>query len=182
MLKSPRFMGASDPVMAMMAQISGNGMSATEVEEGAFIIPNYSFDIMVWGQNAPKMWMGWPDLGISGPDEDLNSYGVCDKPAQFLDRYRDALQSDVRTFAVGFTHVQKHPENKGNGGGWRWHKWGPYIGDGNPTAEYLDDEELFDEGVCVYSVLEKGLAKRESGRGVKGRNVTVSDKEMETCR
>jgi hypothetical protein len=49
-----------------------------------------------------------------------------------------------------FTHVPKEPENAGRGGGWRWHKWGPYIGKGEPTTEYLDDEDGFADGVYVY--------------------------------
>jgi hypothetical protein len=53
---------------------------------------------------------------------------------------------------VAFTHVAKDPENAGNGGGWRWHKWGEYIGTGQPTTEYLDDEEKFNDGIYTYHI------------------------------
>ena len=31
-----------------------------------------------------------------------------------------------------------------HGGGWRWHKWGEYIGKHNPQYEYLDHESGID--------------------------------------
>mgnify|MGYP000984510367 FL=1 len=46
--------------------------------------------------------------------------------------------------------MPKNPDNKGKGGGWRWHKWGEYLGNGTPTCEHLDDEDEFNDGVYVY--------------------------------
>lgn len=82
------------------------------------------------------------------------AYGVCDSPEQFISLFRDTLEADERTFVVSFAHIKKKPENAGKGGGWRWHKWGPYIGSGKPEYEYLDDEDGFDDGVCVYHVYQ----------------------------
>jgi hypothetical protein len=36
-------------------------------------------------------------------------------------------------------------------GGWRWHKWGKYIGDQNPMCEYIADEPEIDF-VYVYNL------------------------------
>lgn len=43
---------------------------------------------------------------------------------------------------------------KGNNGGWRWHKWGNYIGTQRPMFEYLDDEPEIDRVLCfsIYKV------------------------------
>ena len=101
-------------------------------------------------------------------------YGVCDSPEQLLNykftpgdygRYilnkcgieitpeldteldteitlGDYLRNSDRKFAVGFNPIKQNPENPG--GGWRWHKWGHYIGKHDVQCEYLDDEDLSD--------------------------------------
>jgi len=38
-------------------------------------------------------------------------------------------------------------------GGWRWHKWGEYIGTQNPQMEYIHDEPEI-EKVYVYHIYE----------------------------
>lgn len=85
---------------------------------------------------------------------DIPCYGVCDSIEQFLQRYQELLENSEKNYAISFSHIAKKPENKGNGGGWRWHKWGGYIGDGTPEHEYLDDEEGFNDGVCIYHVYQ----------------------------
>lgn len=82
----------------------------------------------------------------------LQSFGVVDSPEQLYEKFGAELVADHRPLCVMLTHVQKEPGNRGQGGGWRWHKWGPYVGAGNPTAEYLDDEDGFGEGVWCYHV------------------------------
>jgi hypothetical protein len=69
----------------------------------------------------------------------LATYGVCDDPVQFLAAYQDFLESDRRCFVVGFEMVCRCDEPKT--GGWRWEKWGPYIGSKKRTADYLADEK-----------------------------------------
>lgn len=78
-------------------------------------------------------------------------YGVCDYPMQFIGKFGIKLVTDRRRFCVAFTHIEKRP---GEQGGWRWHKWGEYIGTGTPRHEYLDDEEEFENGVWVFSCYE----------------------------
>lgn len=77
------------------------------------------------------------------------SYGVCDTPEQFLSKFRKQLEGDPRQLCVSFCHISK--ESKG---GWRWHKWGPYVGFGVPTCEYLAYEKEFENGVYVYSIYD----------------------------
>jgi hypothetical protein len=78
------------------------------------------------------------------------SYGVIDNPDQFLEKFGTILEGDKREISVFFTWMPKDPNNKGKSGGWRWHKWGEYHGNGTPTREYLDDEDEFNDGVYVY--------------------------------
>lgn len=54
------------------------------------------------------------------------SYGVADSPEQLLAKY-PGLATDPRRFAVTF-RVQRKADQPAVGG-WRWHKWGDYVGE-----------------------------------------------------
>lgn len=162
MLKTPPVLHR-DPVTDLIAGARGGKKAPIELEPGVFLIGHFSLDMLIWGGNYPEglsyeeaHHMAYPWLG-----EGLPTYGVCDTPQQFLDRFRGRLADDPRTFCMSFTHIPKDPTNAGQGGGWRWHKWGPYIGDGEPTTEYLDDEPEFVQGVYVYHVLQTAGPKIE---------------------
>ena len=88
-------------------------------------------------------------------------YGVCDSIEQFLDtECGRALLDSPEEYCVSFTHVAKEP----GVGGWRWHKWGPYIGLGEPTTEYLADEEQFAAGVYCFHVYRRRATARNPER------------------
>ena len=72
----------------------------------------------------------------------LPQYGVCDNVEQVLKKFGERLENDEHQWFVWFTPVFQDKENAGNGGGWRWHKWGQYIGELEPQCEYLDDEDF----------------------------------------
>jgi hypothetical protein len=55
-------------------------------------------------------------------------------------------------FVISFTRVLK--SNQPSAGGWRWHKWGPYMGTQNSQREYLHDEPSISEIFC-YHIMEK---------------------------
>lgn len=98
-------------------------------------------------------WHIWQSNDISRSYftiEELNSYGVCDTPKQFFDKFGRLIAKDERPICLVFTHIKKEPEKAFTRGGWRWHKWGPYVGEYEPTTEYLDDEQEFCDGVFVY--------------------------------
>ena len=81
----------------------------------------------------------------------INCYGVCDNYQQILDQCPMLKDSD-RQFFITIKSVKK--ENQDPDGGWRWHKWGPYIGTHEITTEYLYDEPNVEE-VFVYHIYEK---------------------------
>lgn len=98
-------------------------------------------DLVLWGGNRDYD-RAYPKL------EGFNCYGVIDTLAQFYQKFGKQLEEDDRKLVACFCHIEK-----GEGpDGWRWHKWGPYYGDGIPTQEYLNDEEEFDGGVYVFRV------------------------------
>lgn len=81
--------------------------------------------------------------------DSLGSYGVVDHPNQ-IHRYYD-LHHDPRNLCVSFTPIYK--KDQPSWGGWRWHKWGPYLGTKKPKCEYLYDEKNIDR-VFVFSIIE----------------------------
>lgn len=79
-------------------------------------------------------------------------YGVCDSIDDFNNIFWYELNvSTGRIFCVTFKHIEKMP---GESSGWRWDEWGPYIGAGKRTCEYLDDEPEFENGVFVFEIWE----------------------------
>lgn len=77
---------------------------------------------------------------------DMDSqYGVSDNIEQIKAYYRGWFDKPDTKWVIAVTPVFQNKGNKGKGDGWRWHKWGPYIGNLNPMSEYLDDEDFGDE-------------------------------------
>jgi hypothetical protein len=68
------------------------------------------------------------------------SYGVCDSVGQFLasETYRFYNERPEECVAR-LVEIRKADQPKRDG--WRWHKWGPYIGTHEIQCEYLADEE-----------------------------------------
>lgn len=75
--------------------------------------------------------------------------GVCDYPDQVQEKFD--LDGHEKQFFVSFVRIRREDESPS--GGWRWHKWGEYIGDKDPQYEYLYDEKDIDE-VYTYTVFE----------------------------
>ena len=125
----------------MIAVANGNLAGVHRLQQGIYEIGHFSFDQMIQAENE------WPELG-----DEFNAFGVCDDPQQVLDQCPQ-LQDAGRKFVVSVTPVSK--ANQSADGGWRWHKWGPYIGTKTPTCEYLHDEPIIDKVYC-YHIYEVG--------------------------
>ena len=98
-------------------------------------------EAMVRGEIDKSLWnSSWVSL-----------HGVADTSDQIRGHFRDQIEDTEATYIIGATPVIRDVSNKGKGGGWRWHKWGTYIGTHTPTTEYLDDEPDI-ESVIVFSL------------------------------
>lgn len=71
-----------------------------------------------------------------------NEYGVADTIEQIKSFYKAEIDDTENKYCIEVTPVYQERENRNKGGGWRWHKWGQYIGTLNPQCEYLDDEDF----------------------------------------
>lgn len=88
----------------------------------------------------------------------INRYGVADTIEQIKEYYKTQIADTKNKYVISVTPVFQDPENKYKGGGWRWHKWGEYIGTLDSQCEYLDDEDFgsdFKYVICfqLYKVL-----------------------------
>lgn len=102
------------------------------LETGLYVIPHWNFDMLIEGE-----WDTHPFDVDRSP-----VYGVCDSPDQFMQRYGEALGRSPDRFVVSFCCVEKSSQPPH--GGWRWEKWGPYIGTQESVADYLYDEPRID--------------------------------------
>lgn len=84
------------------------------------------------------------------------SYGVADSIEQIPEKYDFEASMNNAPLVLFVTEVTKAEKC-----GWRWHKWGPYIGTKEPQCEYLDDEPEIDRVFC-YSVYP---VKRDINKG-----------------
>ncbi|PLS19328.1 hypothetical protein CVD28_02630 [Bacillus sp. M6-12] len=76
------------------------------------------------------------------------SYGVCDNEQQILDKWSH-LEKGTQGHFITMTPIYK--KHQPEWGGWRWHKWGEYIGNHEIEYEYLYDEKDI-EVVYVFHI------------------------------
>lgn len=93
------------------------------------------------------MQQGVPFEDIHRMEHNAWDYGVADNIEQIIDYYNN------NTGFKGNHVIFVNKIRKYYNGGWRWHKWGQYIGTQNPQCEYLDDEPEINE-VLIYSIYQ----------------------------
>jgi len=84
----------------------------------------------------------------------IYNYGIADTVEQIKAHCYDVLDNDSHNWFITYQIIYKEDQVKE--GGWRWRKWGEYIGDYKPQCEYLYDEPYIDKVILfhVYEVIE----------------------------
>lgn len=123
-----------DPILAIIATINGRSPKVKEVQPGIYEVGHFG------GGTFLREFDQYPETCVG-------SYGVCDNIEQLLAACPE-LEAPGREFVVTITTIRKSEEPEE--GGWRWHKWGEYIGNQNPQCEYLYDETNIDEVLCFH--------------------------------
>jgi hypothetical protein len=124
----------TDPILAIISKGKGN----SRIETGCYQVGHFgSSDFL------PK-YEQYPILSI-------DPYGVCDSLEQLKAKCPELIESP-RRFVVVLTEIRK--DEQPSSYGWRWHKWGEYIGEHEIECEYLADEEGIDRVFC-YHIYEK---------------------------
>jgi hypothetical protein len=150
----------SDPVGALVADMGGrDGFQPAQLCKGVWQWGNFNPEYEV--HESLKVF---PELGPQAPPNESTgdrfrrmiaaptSYGVCDCYSQVTDNaeYSAVLCDPDRRFTIFVVELLRKNEVPG---GWRWHKWGPYIGVHEPQCEYLNDEPDI-ERVFTFSIKE----------------------------
>lgn len=158
MLCDPRFAPITDGQRRHWAELEASLHSGIKLEDmwpkkvrqGVYTTIGHNPHLYLDFRPAHELqWPHWPDH-----EPWLSPYGVCDNPEQMLAHYDGVLNSCIRRYCVFFTRLDRQDEPPE--GGWRWHKWGPYIGTQNPRHEYLYDDTHIDTVWCyhVYELTE----------------------------
>lgn len=134
-----------DPQMALILGIIGGGTSVIpeKIGEGMYQCNHWSID--QFGLPLKDKYGGAPSL-----DYDISTYGVCDYPNQVVEKY-PILKEHPAKFFISFVRIRRDEQSED--GGWRWHKWGDYIGTRKPQCEYIHDEPEIEE-VYTFSIYE----------------------------
>lgn len=87
-------------------------------------------------------------------DTTINVYGVADSIDQIKAKYKEVIDSPA-LIVISVTEMNRSEQSESDG--WRWHKWGEYIGTQDPQMEYLYDEPVIEQVFVfhVYSVIKK---------------------------
>lgn len=79
------------------------------------------------------------------PNYDKSTYGVADNLEQVKEYFSYQIADTENKYIISLTPVFQHKENRNKCDGWRWSRWGPYIGKLERQFEYLDDEDFGDD-------------------------------------
>lgn len=122
--------------------------------------------------SAYETYKHWPASSLA--------YGVSDNATQVINHLKHALETYLTkdsthsffirgkrlykfltdnpdaVYLIRFYPVFNHHDGKT--GGWRWHKWGPYLGKHTPQCQYLDKEQNIDYVLIwhLYPLKKKG--------------------------
>lgn len=151
-----------DPLTALIANVNNRGSSVKEIIPGVYEIGHFNFNRFLEQKglcihntfDLERIPYKDPiteadDMQRSPYNFGFSEYGVCDSYQQILDQAD--IEESGRLFVISITPIIK--EDQPEQGGWRWHKWGPYIGTHEPQCEYLHDEPEI-EKVYVYHIYE----------------------------
>lgn len=140
-----------DPGCMGILSIIGGGADPTPTAtgiDGIYQINHFNMNYCFSGAKIEE----YP-RNMGDGEEYLGCYGVADSPDQLfnLPRFVKHVRESERKFVVGMHRIVKSEQDPT--GGWRWHKWGEYVGVQDPQMEYLYDEPVIEE-VWTYHIYE----------------------------
>lgn len=116
------------------------------LQKGVYTNTAWNFELLFRGRQDHAL--DYPNFG-----PDFFCFGVCDSPEQLVELLPDEVKDGTSEYVVSMVHLRKTDCDAQ--GGWRWHKWGPYIGKQEPQCEYLADEPVIEE-VWTYHIYRVG--------------------------
>lgn len=129
-----------DATLAMLAMVNGRGVETKKLATGVYEI----------GHFGSSRWPSGRALNDDG-FEKWGSSGVCDNYEQVIAHHPEVNDPETK-YVITLTPVIKADQSAY--GGWRWHKWGEYIGVHTPQHEYLYNEDDTIQVVYCYHIYE----------------------------
>lgn len=83
--------------------------------------------------------------------EGFEPIGVCDTPEQLFELLPMSVKAGEKNYAISMVQIRRAEQPPQ--GGWRWHKWGAYIGCQKPEHEYLFHDTHID-AVWTFHIYE----------------------------
>ena len=139
-----------DPILEMIAKINNRSANATEIIPGIYEIGHWNPEMIVQEKIIDADIVSDLDTADEWGDR-FESYGVCDNYKQILRKFSQ-LKDPNKQFVIFLVRIVKKDQD--STGGWRWHKWGSYIGDKTPQCEYIFNEGPDIEEVFTFHIYE----------------------------
>lgn len=129
------------------------------IDEPSVMTPEPILQIIGGGKPVIHLQKGCYEIGHFGSSHFLRDQGfvrvtsgVCDDLQNLLEKFPELEADPSRQFVVTLTRIDRSTQP--DSGGWRWHKWGRYIGTQTPTTEYIADEPNIETVYC-FRIHEK---------------------------
>jgi len=114
-----------DPINSHICRVEGKSDKIENTSTGIYHLNHFNFRDDV---NLQETYINeYPEIT-----------GVCDTPEQALEKNSTLIMDTDNQYCICYVKIVKSEEPAQ--GGWRWKKWGKYIGNKNPQHEYLYDE------------------------------------------
>ena len=124
-----------DPMATVLAMASGRSADLKELRPGVYEIGHWNPEFMIQEKIA---MFSFDDETFQQLIGDRSEIGVCDDPEQAEELFKDLFDHPDYSFVMFVVRIDRADQPLE--GGWRWHKWGEYIGTKEPKCEYLHDE------------------------------------------
>ena len=139
--------------MLGLVKVINDDSDIKRYQKGVYIIGHFNFEYEI--EEKIEEYDDIEDCDTKGLID--RPYGVCDTPEQLLNIYD--FEKNERKLVIALTPIYKKDQPPEEG--WRWHKWGPYIGNKRkmcncyprfsiPVYEYLYDEPNVDLVYCFH--------------------------------
>jgi|AGFS01.1.fsa_nt_gi hypothetical protein len=136
-----------------------------EVQKGVWLTLGGNFHGTIDSSSNVKLIDSYPNVTRNGDAVSdgeaffnqnlIGCYMVCDNVEQALEYWKGAIINPDEQYVIALMPVLKQGQPEDDG--WRWEKWGKYIGTQNPQCDYLFDEPEINKVYCahIYHVQEK---------------------------
>lgn len=114
-------------ILDLIAAMHGHSNDVEKLSTGVYQVGHFNFETYLGNYDYTEV-----------------GYGVCDNYQQVIDCYN--LNEMGGDYVLAITPIYKSHQSES--GGWRWHKWGKYIGVHEITQEYLYDEPVVELVYC----------------------------------